>query len=68
VSETVGAALDRLSAQDRAMIVMRYREGFTDTEIAEAVSMPVGTVKTRLYRARARLKLYLAPMFREEVS
>ena len=68
VSETVDTALDRLSAQDRGMIVMRYREGFTDTEIAQAVSMPVGTVKTRLYRARARLKRYLAPLFREVVS
>jgi RNA polymerase sigma-70 factor (ECF subfamily) len=68
VSETVDAALDRLSAQDRGMIVMRYREGFTDTEIAQAVSMPVGTVKTRLHRARARLKRYLAPLFREVVS
>lgn len=68
VSETVEAALDRLSIQDRGMIVMRYRESFTDTEIAQAVSMPVGTVKTRLYRARARLKRYLAPLFREVVS
>ena len=68
VSETVDVALDRLTAQDRGMIVMRYREGFTDTEIAQAVSMPVGTVKTRLYRARARLKQYLAPLFREVVS
>ena len=68
VSETVDAALNRLSVQDRGMIVMRYREDFTDTEIAQAVSMPVGTVKTRLYRARARLKRYLEPLFREVVS
>jgi RNA polymerase sigma-70 factor, ECF subfamily len=50
------------------MIVMRYREGFTDTEIAEAVSMPVGTIKTRLFRARAKLKQLLAPLFKEMVS
>jgi RNA polymerase sigma-70 factor (ECF subfamily) len=68
VAESIDAALDRLSAQDRGMIVMRYREGFTDTEIAQAVSMPVGTVKTRLFRARAKLKQYLAPFFREVVS
>lgn len=68
VSEIVDAALDRLCAQDRGMIVMRYREGFTDTEIAEAVSMPVGTVKTRLFRARAKLKQYLAPFFKEVAS
>ena len=68
VLETVDAALDRLCAQDRGMIVMRYREGFTDAEIAEAVRMPVGTVKTRLFRARAKLKKYLAPFFKEVAS
>jgi len=35
-------ALDRLSAQDRALVAMRYSEGFTDSEIAESTSMPVG--------------------------
>ncbi|BBO86418.1 hypothetical protein DSCO28_69840 [Desulfosarcina ovata subsp. sediminis] len=66
VSETVDTALDRLTAQDRGMIVMRYREGFTDTEIAQAVSMPVGTVKNRLYRGQgpgSSVKRYLAPLF-----
>lgn len=58
-------ALDRLSAQDRGLIVMRYREGFTDSEISQATRMPVGTVKTRLHRARAKLKKYLLPLFKE---
>ncbi len=64
VSRQIESALDRLSAQDRGLIVMRYREGFTDSEIAEATHMPVGTVKTRLHRARNRLKKYLTPFFK----
>jgi RNA polymerase sigma-70 factor (ECF subfamily) len=58
-------ALDRLSAQDRALVAMRYSEGFTDSEIAESTNMPVGTVKTRLHRARGKLRKILAPYLRE---
>ena len=58
-------ALDRLSAQDRALVAMRYSEGFTDSEIAESTSMPVGTIKTRLHRARGKLRKILAPYMRE---
>lgn len=65
MSEQVVQALDRLSVQDRALVIMRYREGFSDSEIAESTNMPVGTVKTRLHRARSRLKKFLAPFFKE---
>lgn len=65
MAQRVDLALDRLSAQDRAMMVMRYREGFSDSEIAHATHMPVGTVKTRLHRARNKLKKILAPLFKE---
>jgi RNA polymerase sigma-70 factor (ECF subfamily) len=58
-------ALDRLSAQDRALVAMRYSEGFTDSEIADSTDMPVGTVKTRLHRARGKLRKILAPIIRE---
>ncbi len=68
VSAQIDHALNRLPAQDRALIVMRYREGFTDTEIAEATRMPVGTVKTRLHRARGKLRRFLAPFFSEGIT
>lgn len=58
-------ALDRLSVQDRALVAMRYSEGFTDSEISESTDMPVGTVKTRLHRARGKLRKILAPIFKE---
>ena len=64
-SEKVIMALDQLSAQDRALVIMRYREGFSDSEISESTNMPVGTVKTRLFRARGRLKKLLAPLMNE---
>lgn len=54
-------ALSDLSAQDRALLDLRYREGMSDAEVAEATGMPVGTVKTRIFRARARLREQMAP-------
>ena len=41
------------------------RDGFSDGDIAHATRMPVGTVKTRLHRARNKLKKILAPLLRE---
>ena len=65
VSRLIHNALTKLSAQDRGLIVMRYREGFSDSEISQAAHMPVGTVKTRLHRARSKLRKYLAPFIKE---
>ena len=65
MANRVWGALDRLSAQDRALVAMRYSEEFTDSEISESTNMPVGTVKTRLHRARGKLRKILAPFFRE---
>lgn len=65
MAQHIDHALDRLSAQDRGLIVLRYREGFSDSEISLATRMPVGTVKSRLHRARGKLKQYLAPLFKE---
>ena len=59
--ELLHQAMGALSAQDRALLDMRYREGLTDVELAEATGMPVNTVKTRLFRARKLLRRRLAP-------
>ena len=55
-------ALDKLPAQDRFLIDLRYREGISDVEVAEATGMNVNTVRTRLFRARQALKKWLAPV------
>lgn len=57
-------AVDRLPAQDRALLALRYREGMTQGQVADAMGMPEGTVKVRLHRARAALKRLLLPQLR----
>ena len=48
-------ALDRLSVDDRTLIVLRHLEGLELTELADAVEVSLATVKRRLARAEARL-------------
>jgi RNA polymerase sigma-70 factor (ECF subfamily) len=49
-------AVSELPPDYRAVISMRYLEGASYEDIAEALDLPVGTVKNRLFRARERLK------------
>lgn len=52
-------ALDELDDLSRAVLVLREVEGLPYDEIAEALDVPVPTVKTRLLRARRRLSTLL---------
>lgn len=52
-------AFDALSGDHRAAAVLYFCEGLTAVEIAAAVDVPVGTVKSRLHHARARLQAIL---------
>jgi len=47
--------LKRLDAVDRAAIVLRYWEDYSEAEIAEALDLTVSAVKSRLHRARREL-------------
>ena len=49
-------ALRRLSSEHRSIIVLRDIEGFSYNEIADVLGVSMGTVKSRLARARADLK------------
>lgn len=53
-------ALDSLSREQRAVVVLTYFEGYSYREIAEIVGCPAATVKTRMFHARRRLKAYLS--------
>jgi RNA polymerase sigma-70 factor (sigma-E family) len=48
--------LDRLPARQRAAVVLRYYEDLTETEIAETLGVSVGTVKSTISRAIAKLR------------
>ena len=52
---SVEAALASLTADFRAVVVLSDIEGMSLPEVAEALEIPVGTVKSRLFRARRQL-------------
>lgn len=49
-------ALARLPESDRSMLTLFYVDGLRGTEIAAALGIPLGTVKSRLFTARQKLK------------
>ncbi len=53
--ETVMAALKKLSEVDRAALLMRAQEEMSYEEIANALDLPVTTVKVKVHRARLKL-------------
>jgi RNA polymerase sigma-70 factor, ECF subfamily len=56
VRDVIAAALAAMPETERTVIVLAYREGLTQQEIAERLAWPLGTVKTRTRRALARLR------------
>ena len=50
------AALGRLDAEYRAVLVMRDIEGFDYQQMADVLGLPLGTLKSRLFRARLALR------------
>ena len=56
----IGQALARLSPEMRAVIQAVVLDGLTAKEAARLLDMPVGSVKTRLHRAKAHLRAALA--------
>jgi RNA polymerase sigma-70 factor (ECF subfamily) len=60
LTRAVDAALSRIRPEYREAVVLRYREDLSIQEIADAMSVPVGTVKIYLYRARKELASILA--------
>ena len=54
------SALSRLSDEHRLIVLLHDTEGYKLTEIQDLIGIPVGTVKSRLHRARARLREILS--------
>ncbi|MGD6942932.1 RNA polymerase sigma factor [Cytobacillus gottheilii] len=47
---TISASLTKLDVKYRELIVLKYIQGFSQEEISELLNLPIGTVKSRLYR------------------
>lgn len=58
--ESVLASLNKLSSADRLVLALRFFEDLSQAEMAEVLDCPVGTVKSRLSRALAKLRDGLA--------
>ena len=55
--QALQAALNRLSKKLRTVIVLKELEGLSYEEMAEVLDVSVGTVKSRISRAREELKI-----------
>jgi len=62
IAQTVQRALDDLPEDLRTAIVLRELEGLTYEEIASAMECPVGTVRSRIFRAREAIDKRLRPL------
>jgi len=60
VHREVHAALEALPEEQRGVVLLAYFEGLTHSEIARRLGQPLGTVKTRLRIAQAKLAEALA--------
>lgn len=57
--KTINECLDQLDLITRKILIYKYFYGLTLHEIAEITAMPEGTVKSRIHRAKCRLKIML---------
>lgn len=60
--DAIRHALARLTPDSRAVVVLRLVEGYSVAETAQILSVPNGTVASRLSRAQQELKTYLQPI------
>jgi RNA polymerase sigma-70 factor (ECF subfamily) len=64
ISMTVQKAIDDLPEDLRTAIILRELEGMSYEEIANAMSCPVGTVRSRIFRAREAIDKRLSPLLK----
>jgi RNA polymerase sigma-70 factor, ECF subfamily len=62
IGETVNAAMDALPEDLRTAISLREIEGLSYEEIAQVMDCPIGTVRSRIFRAREAIAVRLRPL------
>lgn len=66
IAQVVSKALDMLPAEIRQAITLREMEGLSYEEIAEVMNAPVGTVRSRIFRAREAIDVRLRPLYEQK--
>jgi RNA polymerase sigma-70 factor (ECF subfamily) len=64
IADNVQAALNSLPEDLRTALVLRELEGMTYEEIASAMECPIGTVRSRIFRAREAIDKRLRPLLK----
>ncbi len=64
IQETVIKAIDALPEELRTAITLRELEGMSYEDIAEAMACPIGTVRSRIFRARESIDKLLEPLIK----
>lgn len=68
LKQLIWSSVERLSAPQRASLLLFYRHEFSCQEIARVLQLPVATVKSHLHRARNRLRELLERMTERDLS
>lgn len=66
IAQAVNAALDALPEELRMAITLREMEGMSYEEIAQALDCPIGTVRSRIFRAREAISTRIKPMLEHQ--
>ncbi|GGX00597.1 RNA polymerase sigma factor RpoE [Pigmentiphaga litoralis] len=62
IAETVNSAIEALPEELRTAIVLREIEGMSYEDIAQSMGCPIGTVRSRIFRAREAIATRLRPL------
>ena len=65
IQDTIIRAIENLPEDLRTAITLRELEGMSYEEIAESMDCPIGTVRSRIFRAREAIDKYLEPLIKE---
>lgn len=68
IAETVNAAIQALPVELRTAIVMREMEGMSYEDIAQSMNCPIGTVRSRIFRAREAIATRLRPLLGTDIE
>ena len=66
IAQIINAALEALPEELRQAITLREIEGLSYEEISEAMDCPIGTVRSRIFRAREAISLKVKPLLENQ--
>ena len=66
IAEIINAAMEALPEELRQAITLREIEGLSYEEISEAMDCPIGTVRSRIFRAREAISQKVKPLLENQ--